>query len=194
MTTNITEILQSCREDPDAAAERLLPVVYETLRTIARAKMSREAPQTLQPTALVHEAYLRLIQNNQDWSWENRRHFYAAAAEAMRRILIERARRQAAVRRGGHRKRVNIDPDFISTSSDERLLRLNLAIEKLEAFDARKSLVVKFRYFLGLDIKNTAELMALSPTTIKSEWAFAKSWLKREISSHETQLERYGQA
>lgn len=187
MTGDITEILRLCRDDPTVATERLLPLVYDSLRNLALAKMSRERDEhTLQPTALVHETYLRLLHDNENWNWENRRHFFAAAAEAMRRILIERARRRSRVRHGGHLERRNVPPDSVAMDSvtidsDQRLLALDEALDRLASSDSRKGQVVKLRYFLGFSIEDTARLLGVSPTTVKSDWTIARAWLQREV-------------
>ena len=166
------------------ASEELLPLVYDELRQLARIRMARETPsQTLQPTALVHEAYLRLVQND-ELGWEGRGHFFAAAAEAMRRILIERARRRAAEKHGGLAERtvltdVAIDPDV----DPETLIALDHALSKLEAIDAEMARVVKLRYFAGLSVEETAQSLATSPRSVNRHWTSARAWLQRELTS-----------
>jgi RNA polymerase sigma factor (TIGR02999 family) len=167
------------------ASEELLPLVYDELRQLARARMARETPgQTLQPTALVHEAYLRLIQGD-DIGWEGRGHFFAAAAEAMRRILIERARRRAAEKHGGLAERTVLSEDItiVADIAPEVLIALDDALAKLESIDAEMAAVVKLRYFAGLSVDETAQSMALSPRTVNRQWTSARAWLQRELTA-----------
>jgi RNA polymerase sigma factor (TIGR02999 family) len=169
--------------DPQAPA-KLLPLIYEELRLLARQQMKREpGGLTLQSTALVHEAYLRLV-SDADVCWENRRHFFGAAAEAMRRILVERARKYAGPQRGGGRRRVPIDD--VDVASDEPsgadIVDLDAALRKLEARDQVRSDVVKLRFFSGLTIHQTAEVLGLAPATVKRHWTFARAWLSHEIT------------
>jgi RNA polymerase sigma factor (TIGR02999 family) len=169
--------------DPEAPAA-FLDLVYNELRRLAASKMAREAPgQTLQATALVHEAWLRLI-GDEDRRFENRTHFFAAAAEAMRRILIERARRRRAVRHGGEYERVNLQEEMLAIpEDDEQLLTLNDALEKLEREHPVQAQVVKLRYFTGMSNEEIAELIGVSLTTVKVYWVYSKAWLFREIKS-----------
>ncbi|MFY9925782.1 MAG: sigma-70 family RNA polymerase sigma factor [Opitutaceae bacterium] len=173
-------------EDEDAqAAERLLPLVYDELRRLAAAKISREAPgQTLQPTALVHEVWLRLGGDRQP-QWSNRAHFFAAAAEGMRRILIDNARRKHAVRHGGALARISADAtgfDVASpTGNDEEVLLVNEAIDGLAAHDPRKAELVKLRYFAGLTLEEAADVLGISHRTAKRDWAYARAWLFNEV-------------
>jgi RNA polymerase sigma factor (TIGR02999 family) len=181
--SQITRILSAVSEDDPDAAAKLLPLVYEELRSLARNRMRNEpAGLTLQPTALVHEAYLRLV-SDEDVRWENRGHFFAAAAEAMRRILIERARKYRRAKHGGGRRRLNLDDVAVPGSDEgaEDLLALDEALCSLEKQDAIRSRVVKLRYFAGLTINQTAEVMGLSPATVSSHWTFARAWLCQEI-------------
>jgi RNA polymerase sigma factor (TIGR02999 family) len=182
----ITRILADLREGDPEAVKRLLPVVYEELRRLAHKKMKHEPRGlTLQATALVHEAYLRLLgdQGASKASWENRRHFFAAAAEAMRRILVERARKYGRQKHGGGRQRVPLGgvdvPD--AGEPDEDLLALDEALRKLEAEDPARSEVVRMRYFAGLTIEQTAETLGLSPATVKRHWTYAQAWLSLQI-------------
>ncbi len=179
---HVTRILAASRPVDPSAAEELLPLVYDQLRDLAHKRMAKEpAGQTLEPTALVHEAYLRLV-GDQDVRWENRAHFFAAAAIAMRRILVERARKYAAAKHGGGRRRVTLDEAQIGIESQpDDLIALDQALIRLEAIDERKNRIVMLRYFAGLSIKETAKALALSPTTVKDEWSFAKAWLLKEI-------------
>src|SRR6267378_1428121 len=169
--------------DPKAP-DQLVQVVYDELRRLAANKLAREAPgQTLQPTALVHEAWLRLI-GDENRRFENRTHFFAAAAEAMRRILIDRARRRHAVRHGGEYERVHLEEDMLaSPADDEQLLSLNEALQKLELKHPMQAQVVKLRYFAGMSNEEIAELLGVSLSTVKNYWVFSKAWLFREIKS-----------
>ena len=170
--------------DPHAAGE-LLPLVYEDLRQLAAAKMAGEAPgQTLQPTALVHEAWLRLGGDAQP-QWANRAHFFAAAAEAMRRILIDQARRKRAVRHGGELAKVSAsDSGFdvaAPTADDEELLLMNEALDALAAHDPRIAELVKHKYFTGLTLEEAADLLGVSHRTANRDWAYARAWLFNEV-------------
>ena len=169
------------------ALEKLIPLVYDELRRLAAAKMSREQPgQTLQPTALVHEVWLRLGAQN----FESRAHFFAAASEAMRRILIEKARRRQSVKHGGGGEKVALDEIALACPAerDEELLEVHEALDALAAVDARKAELVKLRYFVGLPLELAAETLGYSLATAKREWTFARAWLARFI----TQLPREG--
>ena len=184
---DISRILEELAAGDSAAASRLLPLVYEELREMARRRLANEPPGlTLQATALVHEAYLRLVGNG-DAKWENRGHFFGAAAEAMRRILVERARKYRTAKHGGQNHRQNLDvhtlPD--EKAPDERLLALDEALSRLEATDQARSQVVKLRYFAGLTIEQTASAMGLSTATVERYWTFAKAWLRSEMLRHE---------
>lgn len=177
----ITRILQE-PENGEGAPEKLLPLVYEELRKLARAKMANELPgQTLQPTALVHEAYLRLVGNDQK-AWANRAHFFAAAAEAMRRILIDRARRRAAARHGGGRQDARLDGfDIAAPSTDPELLAIHDALERFATIDPLKAELVKLKYFAGLSTDEAAAILRMSSATAKRHWAYARAWLFREM-------------
>lgn len=178
----ITRILNRLpTTDPTAAAE-LLPVVYEELRKLARARMANELPShTLQATALVHEAYLRLVGNDES-SWANRAHFFAAAAEAMRRILIDHARHRRAVRHGGGQERIAIDEISIAApADDDELLAVHDALEKLARHHPQKAELVKLKYFAGLTTDEAARVLGLSEPTAKRHWSYARAWLFREI-------------
>jgi RNA polymerase sigma factor (TIGR02999 family) len=183
----VTQILVALGAGDKAAAAELLPLVYDELRKLAHARMGKERQAlTLEPTALVHEAYLRVIGRKDDKRWENRGHFFAAAAQAMRRILVERARHHGRVRHGGGRGRVALDDNAAATNADDTdLVALDEAMTKLEAVDPRKAQVVVLRYFGGLTVEETAAAMDLSPATIKNEWSFARAWLHREIARSE---------
>lgn len=169
--------------DPQAAAE-LLPLVYEELRKLAAQKLARETPgQTLQATALVHEAWLRLGADAQP-EWRNRAHFFAAAAEAMRRILIDTARRKKAQRHGGNCERVNLDAlDLAANMDDGQLLALHEALDQLAEHDAVKAQVVKLRFFTGLTNEQVAQVLGVSEPTVKRHWAYARAWLYRAMNA-----------
>jgi RNA polymerase sigma factor (TIGR02999 family) len=181
--SDVTRILQSIDSGDPKASEELLPLVYEELRRLAAAKMAKERPgQTLQPTALVHEAWLRLIGPSDNASWRGRSHFFAAAAEAMRRILIERARRRLRIRHGGGQERVDLEAaEEVGTESDEHLLAVHEALERLEAGDSVKAQVVKLRFFVGLSDAEVGEALGISARTVERHWAYAKVWLLRMV-------------
>jgi RNA polymerase sigma factor (TIGR02999 family) len=165
-------------------ARELLPLVYDELRRLAAQRMARESPgQTLQATALVHEAYLRLVGADPDKPWEGRGHFFAAAAEAMRRILVEAARRRHRLKRGGHRARVDLDAaQPAAPETDDDLLALDEALEKLAARDQVKAQLVQLRVFAGLTLAEAAEILGLSISTADRYWAYARAWLRVEIA------------
>ncbi len=166
------------------AAEELLPLVYDELRRLAAHKMAQEAPgQTLQPTALVHEAWLRLGADAQP-PWHNRAHFFAAAAEAMRRILVERARQRTALKRGGGAERVSLDELDIppnEVADDQRLLAVDEALERLTAHHPLQAKVVKLRFFVGMTFEEIASVLGISLRTAKARWAYARAWLRVEM-------------
>jgi len=180
--SDVTHLLEAvCKGDPKAA-DQLLPLVYEELRQLAAARMAREAAgNTLQPTALVHEAWLRLA-GDQNKEWEGRSHFFAAAAEAMRRILIERARRKRAVRHGGDQQRVDFQElDLACPTPDDQLLALDEALDKLAAEYPRQAEVVKLRYIVGMTLQEAAEVMGLSADAAWDLSVHARAWLYREM-------------
>lgn len=187
MSPNVTQMLAAIQAGDATAADQLLPVVYEELRKLAAARMAREASgQTLQPTALVHEAWLRLVGKNNP-SFDGRGHFFAAAAEAMRRILIEKARRKSAIRHGGGLQRVGLEEiDLASQEADEQLLAMNEALDRLAAKHPVPAEVVKLRYFVGMTTLEIAELLGLSADTVKDYAAFARAWLFREIRKQQS--------
>jgi RNA polymerase sigma factor (TIGR02999 family) len=180
----VTQILGAIEHGDGQAAEQLLPLVYDELRKLARAKMAREqAGQTLQATALVHEAYLRLVDVERAQHWNSRGHFYSAAAEAMRRILVERARQKGSMRQGGGAARVALSQVEPATEEpDIDLLALNEALKKLEQEDPRKAQLVKLRYFAGLTISASAEILGVAVSTANADWAYARSWLRLELT------------
>jgi RNA polymerase sigma factor (TIGR02999 family) len=179
---NLTEKLQAVAQDDRKASDELLPVVYEELRRLAAWKMSHEVPgHTLQATALVHEAWLRLA-GQQGQQWQNRTHFFGAAAEAMRRILIESARRKKRLKHGGEYERVNLEHvELPSPMPDEELLALDEALDKLAEIDGRAAEVVKLCFFAGLTQPQAAKELGISLATVERSWAFARAWLFREI-------------
>jgi RNA polymerase sigma factor (TIGR02999 family) len=181
--SEVTQILHAIAEgDPDAASQ-LLPLVYDELRKLAAHKLAGETPgQTLQPTALVHEAYLRLVGEDEDQHWDSRGHFFAAAAEAMRRILVEAARQKASLKRGGDRHRVDVaDSPPASPEPREDLVALDAALTRLAETDKQTAELVQLRYFAGLPIREVADILGISPRTADRLWAFAKAWLHQEI-------------
>jgi RNA polymerase sigma factor (TIGR02999 family) len=182
--SEVTVILDAIQKGDPKAAEDLLPLVYAELRKLAASKLAQQPPdQTLQPTALVHEAYLRLLGDGSH-SWQNRRHFFAAAAEAMRHLLVDRARRKAAVRHGGGWRRVDLDNVVVATqTTDDNILLINEALERLTAHDPGAAELVKLRFFAGLTFPQAAEVLGLSERTAKRSWAYARAWLFKEIQS-----------
>jgi RNA polymerase sigma factor (TIGR02999 family) len=182
----ITQLLAQIGQGNRHAANDLLPLIYEELRKLARSRMSRERPgQTLQATALVHEAYLRLV-GDQDPKWDSRAHFFGAAAEAMRRILIERARHRGRLRHGGDQVKVTLDDSVAVTAEDEAafdVLAVDQALTKLEQLDADMGRVVKLRYFAGLEIDEVAAVIGASERSVNRLWTAARAWLQRELAS-----------
>ena len=180
---DITRVLDRVQQGDPQAAEDLLPLVYAELRQLAARRMAREAPgHTLQPTALVHEAWLRLA-GNEGARFENRAHFFGAAAEAMRRILIERARRRQAAKRGGGGEPLDLDNLELPAPAvdDERLLLVNEALEKFAVIDPRKAELVKLRYFVGMSFADAASALGIAVPTAKQWWAYARAWLAVEM-------------
>lgn len=180
----VTQILEAAGAGDETAAERLLPLVYDELRHLAAAKLAHEAPgQTLQPTALVHEAWLRLVGPG-NHHWNGRGHFFGAAAEAMRRILIDRARKRHRQRHGHGLVRIDLDQlDVAITADDDLLLRVNEALEKLEAEAPERARLVKLRFFTGLSVTEAADALGVAPITAKRHWAFARAWLLAELQN-----------
>jgi len=183
MSGEVTRIINAIEQGDDRAADELLPVVYKELRNLAAQKLSREPPgQTLQATALVHEAYLRLVGADNP-NWDCRGHFFAAAAEAMRRILIEKARRKKSLKYGGDRQRVDIDDSELAIEGpSEDLPALDEALDKLAEKEPVVADIVKLRYFAGLTLEQAAQIHGLSARTVVGYWAYARSWLLREIN------------
>jgi len=181
--SDLTRILNAAQQGDSTAAEDLLPLVYEELRKLAAARMANEAAgHTLQPTALVHEAWLRLAGADAQVQFANRAHFFAAAAEAMRRILIERARRKGAEKRGGDWKRIDLDKvDLAAEADDDTLLLVNDALEKLSQEDAQAAEIAKLRFFGGLTLDEAAQVLGVTSRTADRYWAFARVWLFDEM-------------
>jgi RNA polymerase sigma factor (TIGR02999 family) len=189
MTAGLTQIVSAIEDGDPHAAEQLLPLVYDELRQLAARKLAQERPgQTLQATALVHEAYLRLVASERRGSflgWGNRGHFFAAAAEAMRRILLDEARRKVSKKRGGGARRLSLDAAATLPSTDlsaaEELLALDECLQRLEAAEPIKGRLVKLRYFAGLSIEDSARKLGISLTTAKRYWVYARSWLHAQL-------------
>jgi RNA polymerase sigma factor (TIGR02999 family) len=181
--SDVTHILQAIEQGDQSAAEQLLPLVYDELRKLAAQRLAQERPgQTLQATALVHEAYLRLVQGQTTPRWEGRAHFFAAAAEAMRRILIDNARGKARQKRGGDRQRVDLNhADVASLAAPEELLLIDEAIAKLAADDPPAAQLVRLRYFAGLSVEEAAEMSGLSRSSAYEHWTYARAWLHHEL-------------
>jgi len=186
-TSQVTHLLQAWRNGDQAAPGKLMPLVYNELRRIARRYMAREGvSHTLQATALVNEVYLRVV-NQQDAEWNDRLHFFAIAAQMMRRLLVDHARKRGRTKRGGNLSRVSLNEDDLVASENEvDVLALHQALGRLAVLDPRKSQLVELRYFGGLDIEETAEVLGIAPATVKREWIKAKAWLFSEL--------RYGQS
>ena len=180
--SDVTRILEAAHQGDPHAADQLLPLVYDELRRLAAHRMWNEAGgHTLQPTALVHEAWLRLV-GNENQKWDGRAHFFAAAAEAMRRILIERARRKTAARHGGGQSLANVDDlEIAAAVPEDELLAVSEALDKFAVRDQRKAELVKLRYFVGLKLEEAAEVLGVSVPTASRWWAYSRAWLCQEI-------------
>jgi RNA polymerase sigma factor (TIGR02999 family) len=188
---SVTTILTAIERGEPKAADQLLPLVYDELRRLAAQRIAREAPgQTLQATALVHEAYLRLVDTDQVQQWNSRGHFFAAAAEAMRRILVERARHKQTIKAGGTHRRQDLPDEIALPVANVDLLGLHEALEKLESQDPRRAQVIKLRFFAGLTIDQAAQALGISPATADSDWAYARCWLKLEMSGESMPFSR----
>jgi len=183
--SEVTRILSAIKQGDPLAAEQLLPLVYDELRKLAAQRMAQEAPgQTLQATALVHEAYLRLVDVDRVQQWDSRGHFFAAAAEAMRRILVDRAREKGREKRGGKLKKLNIDAvDLATTAAPEQLLAIDDALAKLARDEPTASRLVQLRYFAGLTIEETGKAIGISTATAYRHWNYARAWLHSELRS-----------
>ena len=185
--TDVTRILSAIEQGDPHAAAQLLPLVYEELRQLAAQKLAQEKPgQTLQATALVHEAYLRLVGGESDAQWNSRGHFFAAAAEAMRRILVDQARRKRSQRRGGMHGRCELrDDDRVGIPLDDELLDLDEALAKLAAADPQAADLVKLRIFAGMTVEEVARVQGVSARTVKRNWVYARAWLGRQLSAYD---------
>ena len=184
---DMTRILSAIDQGDPQAAEQLLPLVYDELRKLAAQKLSQEKPgQTLQATALVHEAFLRLVDCKSSRHWDNRRHFLAAAAEAMRRILVESARRKARLRHGGGRERDPVELDIACAERPERMLDLDEALDRLAKDSPEAAELVKLRYFAGLNNADAAASLGISPRKANQVWAYARAWLREEMGDDES--------
>lgn len=179
----LSQLLQAWSNGDQTALDRLMPIVYEELRQMARHYMGRQNPgHTLQTTALIHEAYLRLV-NQKEARWQNRAHFFGVAAKAMRHILVDYARTRQAAKRGGEARRVSLDEAaVVAVDRAEELVALDLALQNLAAVDQRKCQVVELRYFGGLSVEETAEVLKVSEETVMRDWRLARTWLLRELS------------
>ena len=182
-THNVTQILKQVEEGDSSAAEALLPLVYEELRRVASEKLAQERPgQTLQATALVHEAWLRLVDVDYVQHWSSRRHFFGAAAEAMRRILVDKSRRKNRQKHGADWQRITIQLDEVPVTAGDSLLEaLDEALQRFQQVDATACELVKLRYFAGLSLRDAGQTLELAPRTADRLWAYAKAWLSREI-------------
>jgi RNA polymerase sigma factor (TIGR02999 family) len=185
--SEVTRILSAIEQGDPHAAGQLLPLVYNELRQVAGQWLAREAPgQTLQATALVHEAYLRLVDVDKAQHWNSRGHFFAAAAEAMRRILVEHARRKSSQRQGGTRRRCELsDEDRVEIPLTDEIVDLDEALSRLSATDPQAAELVNLRVFAGMTVEEIAELQGVSPRTVKRNWAYARAWLGRELAAYE---------
>jgi RNA polymerase sigma factor (TIGR02999 family) len=183
--SDVTRILSAIDQGDQAATEQLLPLVYEELRKLAAVQMARESPDhTLQATALVHEAFVRLVDVDQSQNWNSRGHFFGAAAEAMRRILVESARRKLSLKAGGERERIALS-EVVQPATDDPLdlIALDEALQRLEQHSPRRAELVKLRYFAGLTIEQAAQALGVAPSTASADWVYAKSWLRLEMCS-----------
>jgi RNA polymerase sigma factor (TIGR02999 family) len=181
--SDVTRILSAIEQGDPSAAEQLLPLVYDELRKLAASRLAQEKPgQTLQATALVHEAYLRLVGASEEPHWDNRRHFFAAAAEAMRRILVENARRKQAPKHGGDRQRRDLDAEAVAAPEPNLdLLALDAALRRLAERDPLKAKLVELRYFAGLTGDEAAAVLGLSASSADRQWVYTRAWLRREL-------------
>ncbi len=183
---DLVQVVERASRGDEQAVSQLMPLVYEELRRLARGYVNRERAQTLQPTALVHEVYMRLLKDKKK-DWRTRAHFVAIAALSMRQILVERARARAAEKRGGDRARVTLDEGLIATDSDTvDLLVVDAALTRLAEINPRQARLVELRFFGGLTVEESAEALRVSVATVKRDWAVAKAWLQREISRGES--------
>ena len=186
--TDVRRILSQIEKGDQQASEELIPLVYDELRQLAKAKLSSEKPgQTLQATALVHEAFVRLVDQDNAQQWDDQRHFFAAAAESMRRILIDRARQKQSLKRGGNRDRVELsdaEPLVLPVACGD-ILGLDEALTKLEREDARKAQLIKLRFFAGLTVAEAAKTLGISTSTAENDWTYARAWLRIEMGGEQ---------
>ena len=187
--SDVTRILSQIESGDPSAAEQLLPLVYDELRKLAAARLAREKPgQTLQATALVHDAYIRLVDVDMAQHWNSRGHFFGAAAEAMRRILIDRARCKQALKHGARAGHLDLDRvDVAVEADDESLLLIDHALDKLTAQDPQSAELVKLRFFVGMSYAEAAEALGISERTAKRQWSYVRAWLYRELSRHQNE-------
>ncbi len=185
--TDVTRILELIQNGDSSATDRLLPIVYKELRRLAAQRLENEKPgQTLQATALVHEAYLRLVESDSKNSWDNRGHFFSAAAEAMRRILVEKARQKRSLKRGGTRQRIDLDPNqMYEAKVDVEVLRVNEALDALALEYPELAKLVELKYFGGLGLEEAADCLQISVRTAHRKWAYAKAWLRKALGEKE---------
>lgn len=181
--SDVTRLLLAIEAGEENATDKLLPAVYHELRKLASAKLAKvSSGQSLQPTMLVHEAYLRLVEGGQPQHWDGRGHFFAAAAEAMRRILVDNARKKQCQKHGGHLRRVDLDVgDAVAESPSEDLLALDEALQRLEEQWPDKALIVKLRYFAGMTIPEASQALKISTATVERHWRFARAWLRNQL-------------
>ena len=181
--SDVTRILSQIESGDPSAAEKLLPLVYDELRKLAAVRLAQEKPgQTLQATALVHDAYIRLVDVEKAQHWDSRGHFFAAAAEAMRRIIVEGVRRRRRLKRGGDRMRMDVGEfDLASEVPDERLLAIDESLEKLDREDPSAAALVKLRFYAGMSISQAADALEISRTNAYEQWAYARAWLRTEV-------------
>ncbi len=181
--SDVTRILSQIESGDPSAAEQLLPLVYEELRKLAAVRLAQEKPgQTLQATALVHDAYIRLVDVENAQHWDSRGHFFAAAAEAMRRIIVEGARRRQRLKRGGDLTRLDTgELDFVSEVPDERLVDIDESLERLDREDPSAAALVKLRFYAGMSISEAADVLGISRTNAYEQWAYARAWLRTEV-------------
>ena len=181
--SDVTRILSQIESGDPSAAEKLLPLVYDELRKLAAAKMAQEKPgQTLQATALVHDAYIRLVDVERAQHWDSRRHFFSAAAEAMRRILVEKARRKGRQKHGGGVVQVGLrEDDWITETTPDQLLAVDEALSRLAEEDAIAAEIVKFRYFAGMSVEESAQMLGIDRATAYRHWAYARAWIRADL-------------
>lgn len=182
-TTEVTQYLKALSHGDPTAMDHLIPIVYQTLRQQAAAYLRREPPgHSMQPTALVHEAFMKLA-NQRNVDWQGRSHFFAIGAQAMRRILVDHARRKARARHGGGRQRISLDDNLaVSRERDTNLLALDDALEKLAQLDPRQAKIVELRFFGGLSVQEVADVLGVSKRTVEADWTMVRAWLRRELS------------